>query len=527
MKLKVALCTLFVFVMFSQMVFAAKFRCGLQKVETTLSIPRPPDVWIRDRNIQVVVAEMPSRLTTEDGNLIRRAVEAALTPSFIISNTAETIFKIYVVNYELDIKEYTQNEERSIVVRQSCTTNASGGQSCTPVTEQRIVPVKYWDATANMSWRVEVKDSSGNLIDSGFNPGDIYNSKKEVSINGVSQLGSTSLPDAAQIKSQMISRTAMKFKTARYLKTYSDLSVDLACDDELKPGNTLVADLKDWAAGTRTKLKNQDWEGALKLWETATMKKKDAEGDRLYNMAVAYEALAFKTFDASGVPEDADPQFDKALELYQQAMALDPKEKYIQRAAERLQTSKSNLRRAKEQWASLEQNEKTKQEIAQAKAEERRREEEERQKIEEAVRLAKARPESEDTSEEKIFRTYLRARLANMDVLDDNEVVTMAQGKFKLNETQALRVFEQEIDRLNQEVVHQENIKKYAEDFELFIFATNGVITKDERAALNAIAESLSLTADDIKTAESAYTFKDESGASAIIKKTTSAKSAK
>jgi len=130
---------------------------------------------------------------------------------------------------------------------------------------------------------------------------------------------------------------------------------------------------------------------------------------------------------------------------------------------------------------------------------------------EEAMRLAMARPEAEDTPEEKIFRTYLRARLDNLDVLGDNEVVSIARGKFKLDEIQALRVFEQEIERINQKIIHNENIKKYTEDFELFIVSTKGVITKSERDTLNAIAESLSLTAEDIKTVESAYTFKDES----------------
>ena len=131
--------------------------------------------------------------------------------------------------------------------------------------------------------------------------------------------------------------------------------------------------------------------------------------------------------------------------------------------------------------------------------------------LEEAKRLEMERPEAKDTSGEKTFRTYLRARLDNLDVLDDNEVVSVARGKFKLDEIQALRVFEQEIERINQKIIRNENIKKYTEDFELFILATKGVITKTERDTLNAIAESLSLTVEDVKTVESAYEFKDES----------------
>lgn len=131
----------------------------------------------------------------------------------------------------------------------------------------------------------------------------------------------------------------------------------------------------------------------------------------------------------------------------------------------------------------------------------------------EAQKKRLERPEADDTPEEKIFRAYIRARLGNLEVMDDDEVISAAKGKFKLDKEQALRVFDQEIERLNQEVMRNKNIKKYLEDFETFVM--DGVITKGERDALNAIAESLSLTAEDISTAESEYVFKDESASPA------------
>ena len=130
------------------------------------------------------------------------------------------------------------------------------------------------------------------------------------------------------------------------------------------------------------------------------------------------------------------------------------------------------------------------------------------------------RPEADDTTEEKVFRTYIRARLGNLEIIDDDEVISAAKGKFKLDKEQALRVFDQEIERLHQEVVRYENIKKYQEDFEIFVM--DGVIDKDERGVLNAIAESLSLTAEDIKTVESNYVFKDENAPPAAKKSTSS-----
>ena len=501
MKSKVIVFTLFVIVMISPMLFAAKFRCGLQLTETTFSIPRPPDVWIREPNIQVVVAETPRTFNKDYEARIRREVEQVLTPDFTINNNnPETIFRIYVVNYDSDINQYTQTEERSVKVGEDCKTDDKGKKRCTDVYAKRNVSVRYWDANAQTNWRVEVTNSYGRI--DTVNAGDSYKSKKEMSVNGVSSLGSASLPSEHEILNQMVINAAKKL-IPRYRKTYDNLKVNLACDDELKAGNELVKD--------SDKNKRKDWEGALKLWEAATMKKKDAAGDRLYNMAVAYEVLAFRAYEASGVPDDADPLFNNALELYQQAMSLDPKEKYIQQATERLKKSKNNFETAKERWAVIAQDAQFAQELAEAEAEALRIAEEEQLQIEEAIRLAMERPEAEDTSEEKIFRTYIRARLDNLDVLDDNEVVSIAQGKFKLDETQALRVFEQEIERINQEIIRNENIKEYTDELEFWILATKGVITKTERDVLNTIAESLSLTAEDIKIAESAYTFKDES----------------
>ena len=490
MKLKVVVGVLLVIGLFSPMLFAAQFRCGFlkRKVETTLSIPRPPDVLILTRNIQVVVAEKPKSLNRQDENRMRREVEQALTPDFIIDNNKpETIFKIYVVDYEPVIREYRQTERRRVVVGQECKKDKNGKESCTDKYEYRDVPVRYWEANVQMNWRVEAVGSSGMLLDSAFRPGDVYKSKKEMSINGVPQPDAKSLPSEREIRNQLIANMALKF-TSRYRKTYDYLTVDLACSDELTPGNKLVEDSANVA--------RKNWEGALKLWGAAKMKRTEYEGDRLYNMAVAYEALAFGAFDVSGVPEDADHQFDKAMELYQQAMTMDPEEKYIQRAAERLQISKNNLRRAKEHRDIKEHEEQFVLESTQVE--------------EEARRQAAALIEREDTTEEKNFRTYVRARFGNLAAVDDEEldkVVFFGRERFKLDENQTFRV-------VYQENMRKDKIRQYKEDFEIFV--VKGLITKDDRDALNAIAESLSLTADDVKTVESSYTFKDESITDAI-----------
>jgi tetratricopeptide (TPR) repeat protein len=319
-----------------------------------------------------------------------------------------------------------------------------------------------------------------------------YKAKKEVSVNGVSQLGSTKLPEEREIRNQMIAGAAEKF-TVRYRKTYDNLMVDLACSDELTPGNKLVENSNN--------VRNRDWDGALRFWEAAKMKKKENEGDRLYNIAVAYEALAFRAFDASGRTEDANPKFDKALEFYQQAMLLDPGEKYIQRAAERLTISKNNLGRAKLHEIFREQEERFREQEEQFS----RAEEEEKLLREELRREAMLRPLEDDTAEERNFRAYIHARLSSMAVIADEELENMVDSygieRFKLDEDQAWRV-------MDQEIAHKNDIDGYRKEFEFF--ASKGAITKDDRSALNVLAESfLFLTAEDIQAVESSYKLRN------------------
>ena len=540
MKLKITLSILFFLQLFSPMLFATNFRCslGTVKSQATLSIPRPPDVLISRRNVRVVVVETPKTLNAEDSNAIRRVLETALvqqayvakiahTPDFFIDNNNPSVtFKIYVVNYDLEIKQTKQTERRYVVVGQDCTTNSNGVRVCTDRREYRNVPVVYREVDGNTTWRIEVEDSSGSLIDSSFRPRKVISEKRELSVNGVASNNQKTLRNESLLKSELFLETA-QLLIPRYRTTYDSLIVDLACNNEYKAANNLVEDIDT------PRIKN--WESALKLWESAVPGKNNESG-QIYGMAVAYEALAFKTYETTGDPNNADPYFNKALELYQQAMTMDPKEKYIQQTASRLETSKGNLKKAKEQKDILDREERFVQELAQAENEVRERAEEERQRIakarEEARQNRLVRHETDDTPDEKVFRTYIRARMGNLDVMDDDEVISAAQGKFKLDEEQALRVFDQEIERLEQEIERleqevaqeaerAEKIRKYQEDFEIFVM--DGVIDKSERDVLNAIAGSLSMTAEEIKAAESDYVF-DVKSASPATKKSTPSK---
>jgi hypothetical protein len=499
MKLRfIIILSLVVILSLPAILYCAKFKYGFLNSKTdevTLQIPRPPDALISKKNVQVVVAEVPPSFG--NSSRLRLAVEQALTPDFsMVGSQPDALFKISVVTYDRPIaRRYTQTENRMIKVGQKPVKNrdgspkldGKGNQIYEDDIQSRPVPVEYWEASAHMLWRVEVADPSGITID-GFTPQYQYQQKKEISVNNVSLLGSQSLPDERGIQTAMIEQTAHQF-VRRYRKTYESAKVLLAVDDELRPANQKAI------AG--------DWEGALRDWESVKMKKANTEGDRVYNIAVAHEALAFRAYAESGNPEDAEPLFLEALQGYQKAMSLDPTEKYIQRASQRIEMAKSNLENAKKQWAAQ-----------RFEAEKLMAENTAQRQAEEADRLAAKAREGEitstrpDTPEEAKFRSVTRLRLKALTAAptaeDKAKFITMGCDVYKLEDIKSERVVTQECSRWEKLA---SSLKTYGDSFK--DFASDKVITKEEREALTEIATSLSLTADDVAPIEAVYQFKD------------------
>jgi hypothetical protein len=478
--------------------YCAKFKYGFlgtKSDEVTIQIPRPPDAFISKKNVQVLVAEVPPAFG--DSSHLRLAVEQALTPDFsMVNSQPDAQFKIIVVTYDKPIaKRYTQTESRVIKVGQKPVKNKDGtpkldnkgNQIYEDDMQSRNVPVEYWEAHAHMQWRVEVADSSGIIID-GFTPQYQYDRKIAISENNVSLLGSQSLPDERGIQTAMIEQTAHQL-IPRYRKTHDAAKVLLAVDDELLPAN------KKAMAG--------DWDGALRDWESVKMKKANTEGDRIYNIAVAHEVLAFRAYEASDNPEDAEPLFVVALQDYQKATSLDPTEKYIQRASQRIETAKSDLEKAKKQWAA--QRFEAEKLMAEMNAKHQAEEAESIAAKARANELADTRP---DTQDESKFRSVIRLRLKALTTAptaeDKAKFITMGLDVYKLEDIKSERVVAQECLRLEKLA---SSLKTYEDTFK--DFASDKVITKEERGDLNEIAASLTLNKDDVAPIEAKYQFKD------------------
>ena len=489
-----------VLVLLASQAWPGKFNFGFMSTKSddvTLAIPRPPDAYIAKKNASVQVVQAAAQFRDRDG--LRMAIERALTPDFTLVAQPEVTFKVSVVTYAPpSSRVYSQTESRYMKVGQRPAYNkngtpkvdSNGRQQYEDVFENRQVPVEYWEGRGDLSLRVEVWDSAGTLLD-GFAPQQSYTQKIMTAVNRESQLGGKVLPDNEAILQSMVDALA-GMVTVRYRKTSNVVKFKLACDDELRAGNATAI--------------SGNWQGALKQWTAVSMKKN--AGDRVYNMAVAHEALAYETYNASQNPEESDPLFAKAIQLYAEAMRLDPEEKYIQQASKRLELAKANIENAKKQWAVQ------KFEADKALAElEARRQAEEAKRIEEEASSRELTAAREDTPQEASFRTIVRLRLksgaAPVPDADKSKMEELGVQAYRLSALHAQRVVVQEAARREKLAG---NVAMYRDTFSAL--ASDKQISIEERKTLGELSRNLDLSPDDLKEAEAAFQFREAGAAS-------------
>ncbi|MGI8741305.1 MAG: hypothetical protein ACR2NN_01810 [Bryobacteraceae bacterium] len=481
---------------------AGKFTRGLgHKMDATMRVPQPPKAYLGKKNVRVEVSQVPADLGTPER--IQQSVEQNLAPDLAPNSPQpEAIFRIAVASYDPPkVRTYTATETRQIKTGEKPLYNKDGtpktlfGKQMTePIYEDRQVPIGYWEGVGLLSLKVDVRSPAGAVLDS-FAPSATFARKIVVSVAGESQKSGI-LPTPENITTAMILQVTAEFKP-RYCLTYRQEAFPLAVDDELMSGNALAV------AG--------NWQTALKQWETASIKNKKNSGDRLYNMAAAHEALAYEAYNKSQNMEEVQPMFAKALELYTQALTIDPGEKYIRQSSDRVQRAKSGMDEAMKQYAA----QKFEAERLLAEMEDRQHKEEEKRRQDDAVRLeAEAgakdltsnRP---DTPEEASFRKLVRLRLASLpaDVPAPDQAKLEANGQqiYKLDTKKAKRVVSQEVKKRQ---AHETGIATYKENLAAFI--NDKLLTKDERATLDEIAKANDLSPEDTHAVEVKYKFREE-----------------
>ncbi len=487
-----------IIVWFALPAYAGKFVFGMnRRVEVTLKMPMPPQVSLEAKTVRVDVVQAPSAFG--DSDRLLHSIEQSLTPDFSISSDkADAILSVTVASFDPpNTWTNTQTETRTITVQQPAYNqdgtpqlDANGNAVTQSAIQVRQVPVVYWHASGTLSLLVQTRLGDGSR-QPDFTPIFTFGKSAVVSVNDESQPEAANLPDASAILDALISNVAYKFKL-QYCRTEVDESFLLAVDDELRPSDALAQ------AGS--------WESALKQWQDVKMKKN--EGDRLYNMGAAYEALAYAKYSQTGSMEDTLALFKKSQELYNQAIQLDPKEKYIQQSRERLATANKAMEKAQEQYL-----------VEKAKADEitRRQKEEEMLATKRKQQLDEVRatlnpddtPRKVDTPQDAKFRSLVSMRLQTAtEPLAKDVVEKLTQDGetiFHLDAASAQQVV------LQQEIVksdHAANLDKYQSYFA--DFAADQRITAEERSALHGLKDSLKLSDRETRSVESEFQFVEE-----------------
>jgi tetratricopeptide (TPR) repeat protein len=457
------------------------------KVQVSISVPDPPQAYLGKRTVRVEVQPFTAEIGSDH---LRMLIEQALAPELGIDNVKpEAIIRVSLVTYSRpELKNYTLNEKIWTKTGEKTVYNKKGEASQQDVYGERVVPVQYWEGAAGLSLHVEAGATDGATLDV-FDPRSNYGQKLKLSIAGeATPEAQQGIPSQTQILASLVQDSVSAIK-ARYTLTDRNEVVTLAIDDELKVGNSLAQ------AGK--------WSDALRAWDTAQMKKNPA--DRIYNLAAAYEVLAYDTYRQSREAAAASASFTKAMDMYAQAQQTDPGEKYIRQASARIARAKESMDRAIKQYQAQQfEVQKHQQELAQLQEEE-------------AVIKAAATPSmtagvkvlgSSDSESDSRFRLYVRTRLA-MDPTEPEhngiaELVAGGQQRYEVDPETGRRIVLQEIGKKR---LHTQGTQVYRED--LTAYAKDGVITKDERSLLRDIADRYGLGQEDTQVLESSLHFRE------------------
>ncbi len=323
-------------------VYGGEFRTKFNKSESvTLTIPRPPDAVVKAKSLGMRFESSQPKFSSrlqQLGQFIRQD----LSKEFDFSNAApDAALLVSIQSYEpVNISEEKAMENRTI----------NTGTSQKPNFEVRSVQVVYRLVHGSSSAGVLMTDKANQQLDSFTAKAEI-NRKDELTVNGQAPQARPSTTDwnplkgikkpgsgsqkkeegpriitAESLETEMLQDLASKIKS-RYVASSDTVEIFLAVDPELKLGDKLA--------------ESGQWKEALDSWTSAEMKKNPA--DRLYNMAVAKEALAYAEYAREQNLDTFLPKFQESMDLYTNALHADPGEKYMRQAVDRLELAKANI----------------------------------------------------------------------------------------------------------------------------------------------------------------------------------------
>lgn len=469
---------------------AGQFRRGLGRGDSVkVKIPTPPAVRIGRSTLEITVADDSGGAEGVPATALRAALDKVFRDSFsLVQSNGEAALRVTITHY-IPAESTTLTVEQKVRVP----VTGEGGQA---TTEDKTIQVEQWIAKGRLAVRAEIVDATGALIDT-FAPQSAIQASQVISVDGVDRVDRTQLPSTDAVLTKLLNDLVVQFGP-RYCPPAVETEIPLAVDDELRQGNQLA--------------KNGDLPGAAKAWESAKIAKRENAGDNGHNVGAAYEIQGYDLLMKQGPLEKIRPYFQRAAKYYAEAAALDPEEKYVSRAVER-------VRKAVVLIDVLDQLEQVRQKALAVKKKpsvtpaaegtpppaetgnapvETAIDPVAQEALEKALNDPRA-----DTEQETVFRQFVRLRVRSstnpLDEAAKRQVESTGTMAYSLSALAARRVVHQESQGW---VTDQPKFAAYRESHKAF--AQDGQISPEERTALQILAKNLGLSDGDVKVIESA-----------------------
>jgi hypothetical protein len=284
----------------------AKF--GMSKTKVMLPRLRPPESPLMAESVAVDVKAGGAEITQDFLALVRGQVEGALRSSGVYEvvdrgRDADALVRIRLETIHAEVRDEIRMETQRVKVGERGEWDDKKKKTVyKDVYADRQVPVTWRVADGSLSASVEVEGPDGpHTTDAGGSYHDQFKTTDTMPPEAT---------DESSLRRFLVQQTAAR---AIGVVTFAPDPVEalLAVNGELKDGNRYAE------AGL--------WEQALESWSRKTYKG-GTEAARLHNVGVGHEALAYKF--PPYTPEHRS-QLEQARDLYRQAQALDPDEKYF------------------------------------------------------------------------------------------------------------------------------------------------------------------------------------------------------
>lgn len=453
----------------------AKF--GIIKTRASFVMHHPPAFHAPGKQLTLEVTSLDPRGGPAVAPRLEQLLEQSLGKEDLkLMPGAPTVLQCAATEAAAQVERQKRSESVNVHVGEHTETDKEGKEKTVEDCKYKQVEVTYLVSSGRLSLNVTATDATSRSV--LFTDAIHKEYKKESAVDGPKKCGGATYeaagdqlrdPNAIFARLSELAATAVVRLAAGYDEPREAL---LAVDNELKAGN------RDALSG--------NWDQALEKWTAASVRKQDTEAARQYNLGVANEVLAAAAMRAEALDKAAS-HLKEAEQCYQQALKLDPGEKYFRDTLVRLQRDRQVLER-----------ERGEQILKQAETAETAGPPAPAPRTPTASIPLEGWPEGEPDFMHT-YRAYVRGRVeARKEVSDalKNSLISDASD-YEVKPGVAARIVDSEFDRLR---VLRENGQKYSELYKEL--AADGRISPDEREILKRRQRTLHLSDEWVKEAE-------------------------